>query len=41
MGKTHQGGTGIKICIYPIKCKKQKKKKKKDTSMRRNNELYK
>lgn len=40
MGKTHQGGIGIKICIYPIKCKKQKKKKK-DTSMRRNNELYK
>ena len=40
MGKTHQGGIGIKICIYPIKCKKQKKKKK-DTYMRRNNEHYK
>ena len=29
MGKTHQGGTGIKICIYPIKFKNKKKKKKK------------
>ena len=29
MVKTHQGGIGIKICIYPIKCRKQKKKKKK------------
>lgn len=39
MVKTHQGDIGIKICIYPVKCRKQKKKK--DTSMRRNNELYK